>query len=238
VALVAAVLVVFTAGYAAAAGSLRIIRLHSGQSVKVGNVKVIAVGKKRVVTKTVARPGRTITGPTTTVTATSTVTVPGPTITVTVPAADTCTAPIPYPGDLASREAVAQWMAHGARARSIPGELPVMAALVESGLRNLNIPDVDSAGYFGMRRAIWDMGIYAGFPDRPDLQLTWFIDQALAVRAIRVASGDLVFGTDPGRWGEWIADVTRPAEEFRGRYQPRLGEARGLIGAACSDASP
>jgi hypothetical protein len=27
---------------------------------------------------------------------------------------------------------------------------------------------------------------------------------------------------DPSAWGEWIADVERPAEEYRGRYQPTL----------------
>jgi hypothetical protein len=38
------------------------------------------------------------------------------------------------------------------------------------------------------------------------------------------------FGKDPSAWGEWIADVERPAEEYRGRYQLRLSEARGLLG--------
>ncbi len=27
---------------------------------------------------------------------------------------------------------------------------------------------------------------------------------------------------DPSAWGEWIADVELPAEEYRGRYQPSL----------------
>jgi hypothetical protein len=27
------------------------------------------------------------------------------------------------------------------------------------------------------------------------------------------------FGKDPSSWGEWIADVERPAEQFRSRYQ-------------------
>jgi hypothetical protein len=233
-ALIAAVLVVATAGYAAAAGTLRVIRLHSGQSVKIGNIKVIAVGKTRVVTKTITRRPLTIIGPTTTVITTSMVTVPGPSTTVTVPGANTCTSPVAYPGDDAPSGAIAEWMARGARARRVPGELPVMAALVESGLHNIRGGDSDSLGYFGMRTAIWDSGKYAGFPDHPDLQLTWFIDQALAIWAARVAAGDLAYGTDPTRWGEWIADITRPAEQYRGRYQLRLGEARALIGASCA----
>ena len=35
---------------------------------------------------------------------------------------------IAYPGDVALKEEIAGWMAHGARARGVPGELPVMAA--------------------------------------------------------------------------------------------------------------
>jgi hypothetical protein len=146
---------------------------------------------------------------------------------------DGCASPVGYPGDDASSVAIARWMAHGARARGIPGELPVMAALVESGLKNLNSGGADQVGYFGMRVSIWNAGPYAGFPDNPVLQLTWFIDQALQARALRVGAGDAGFGLDPNAWGEWIADVERPAEQFRGRYQPRLTEARELIGPDC-----
>jgi hypothetical protein len=35
---------------------------------------------------------------------------------------------------------------------------------------------------------------------------------------------------DPSSWGEWIADVERPAAQYRGRYQLRLPEARSLLG--------
>jgi hypothetical protein len=48
----AGVLVLLTAGYAAAGGSLKIIRLHSGQSVRIGNVKVMDVAVTKVVTVT------------------------------------------------------------------------------------------------------------------------------------------------------------------------------------------
>jgi Ca2+-binding RTX toxin-like protein len=147
----------------------------------------------------------------------------------------TCSTPIAYPGDDASQEAIAGWMARGARARGLPGELPVMAALVESGLRNLQGSDRDSVGYFQMRVGIWNAGPYAGFPDNPELQLTWFVDQALAVLQQRIASG---LPTDPSAYGSWIADVERPAEEFRGRYQLRLDEARALVGTSCVGLAP
>ena len=127
-----------------------------------------------------------------------------------------------------------QWMVSRARARGIPDELPVMASLVESGLQNLNFADRDSVGFFQMRVSIWDTGPYAGFPDDPELQITWFIDQALAVKRQRIAAGDAEFGSDPSKYGDWIADVERPAEELRGRYQLRLDQARTLVGQACT----
>jgi hypothetical protein len=34
---------------------------------------------------------------------------------------------------------------------------------------------------------------------------------------------------DPGQYDEWIADVERVAEQYRSRYQLKLGEARGLL---------
>lgn len=44
------------------------------------------------------------------------------------------------------------------------------------------------------------------------------------------------FGNDPTRWGDWIANVERPAEQLRGRYQLRLDQARAL--ATCDDVPP
>ncbi|HSI80965.1 MAG TPA: hypothetical protein VK919_09970 [Solirubrobacterales bacterium] len=129
-----------------------------------------------------------------------------------------------YPGDNAGREALARWLGRHAYAAGLPRELPVMAALVESNVANLNYGDADSVGFFQMRVGIWNRGEYAGYPNRPELQLKWFIDTALAVKDQQGISGK-----DPSTWGEWIADVERPAEQYRGRYQPRLPEARALL---------
>jgi hypothetical protein len=141
-----------------------------------------------------------------------------------------CPTPFPYPGDDAAKESLAQWMAAGAAARDIPPELPVMAALVESGLSNLSYGDRDSLGFFQMRQRYWNQGEYAGYPDNPALQLEWFIDHADLERTRRLAKG---LGITELEYGEWIADVEKPAAQYRGRYQLRLGEARGLIGAGC-----
>ncbi len=149
-----------------------------------------------------------------------------------------CPLPVAYPGDSAAKDAIAQWMAHGAMAAGLPGELPVMGALVESGLTNLAQDDRDSAGYFQTRVAVWNRPPYQDFPQHPELQLQWFVDLATQAR-----QADLARGFDPladeAMWGNWIADVLVPAEQYRGRYQLQLAEARALIGPACpADAPP
>ncbi|HET6550156.1 MAG TPA: hypothetical protein VFG79_16960, partial [Solirubrobacter sp.] len=133
--------------------------------------------------------------------------------------------------DNASQEALARWLGKQAEKSGLPPELPVMASLVESGVKNLNYGDRDSVGFFQMRTEIWNQGQYAGYPSKPELQAKWFIDQALAVKRKAIANGDADFGKDPAKFGEWIADVERPAEQFRYRYQLRLDEARNLLGA-------
>ncbi len=135
----------------------------------------------------------------------------------------------PYPGNSASKAEVAQWMARQAKKAGIPPELPVMAGLVESGLRNINYGDADSVGFFQMRVGIWNRGEYAGYPEHAELQLKWFLDHAVALKERRLAEGMKSFGTDPMKFGDWIADVERPAAQYRGRYQLRLDEARSLI---------
>ena len=148
-----------------------------------------------------------------------------------------CPLPVAYPGDSAAKDAIAQWMAHGAMAAGLPGELPVMGALVESGLTNLAQDDRDSAGYFQTRVAVWNKPPYQDFPEHPELQLQWFVDLATQAR-----QRDLARGFDPladeAMWGNWIADVLLPAEQYRGRYQLQLAEARTLIGPACPGDAP
>ena len=140
--------------------------------------------------------------------------------------------PNPYPGDAAPPAAIAAWMARDAQAAGLPPELPVMASLVESGLHNLTGGDRDSVGFFQMRTGIWDRGAYAGFQQNPELQMRWFIDHALAIKAKRIAEGDATYGQDPSTYGNWVADVEVPYEPYRGRYQLRLDDARALLAQA------
>jgi hypothetical protein len=132
--------------------------------------------------------------------------------------------PFAYPGDNAPKPEIAKWMGEIAARHGLPRELPVMAALVESSLHNDAGGDRDSVGYFQMRTSIWDNGPYSGYAHNPALQVQWFIDHALQVKRENPA---LV--NDPSRWGDWVADVERPAAQYRGRYQLQLDAARRLL---------
>jgi hypothetical protein len=155
--------------------------------------------------------------------------VPGP--------GDPC--PAAYPGDDAEQKAIARWMARGAAVRDLPQELPVMAGLAESGLRNLRHPGGSFFGFFGMHTSL-NAGVYRGFPKNPELQLRWFTDTAVAVRQREIAESGQAYGARAADFGEWIADVERPAAENRDGYQPYFDEADALIPRSCrpSDHSP
>ncbi len=140
--------------------------------------------------------------------------------------------PALYPGDSAPKERLARWMARAAAERGLPPELPVMASLVESGLRNLRGESYH--GFFGMHRSL-NRGEYRGFPRKPELQVKWFIDTASSVRQRRVAETGPDPAADPSSFGEWIADVERPAPQNRSGYQPHLDEARGLVAGKCAE---
>ena len=139
--------------------------------------------------------------------------------------------PAVYPGDDAEKARIARWMARGAADRGLPHELPVMAGLTESGLQNLR--GSSFAGFFGMSRSL-NTGDYRGFPRNPDLQMRWFTDTAMLVRQRRVAEGRPDPADDPASYGSWIADVERPARQYRSRYQTHLEEARDLIAGKCA----
>jgi hypothetical protein len=144
--------------------------------------------------------------------------------------------PASYPGDDAPRRALARWMARGAALRDVPQELPVMAALAESGMRNLNLRGNPFAGFFSMHRSI-GKGRYRGFPRKPDLQLLWFLDTAVYVRQREIAEGDDDYGADASSYGLWIADVERPAPQNRDGYQPYLDDADELLTESCRPSS-
>jgi cell wall-associated NlpC family hydrolase len=148
----------------------------------------------------------------------------GPEAELTTPSSDSVLA---YPGDNATPQQLAAWMGAHAQRAGLPPELPLMASLTESGLRNLSYGDRDSVGFFQMRLGIWDEGPYAGYPDHPELQIQWFIDHALAAR-----QEDPALASSPSTWGEWVANVEMPAEQYRYRYQLQLSTAQELLRGA------
>ena len=85
-----------------------------------------------------------------------------------------------------------------------------------------------------MRVGIWDQGAYAGYPSNPELQVQWFIDHAVAVK-----SQYPELANNPNSWGEWVADVEQPAEQYRYRYQLQLSTAQALLrGADLTSGAP
>jgi hypothetical protein len=155
--------------------------------------------------------------------------VPGP--------GDPC--PATYPGDDAAQKSLARWMARAAALRDVPQELPVMAALAESGLRNLNRRGNPFAGFFSMHRTL-NKGDYRGFPRNPQLQLDWFLDTAAIVRQREIANGAEDYAATSEDLGLWIADVERPAPQNRDGYQPYFDDADELLTESCrpSDHTP
>ena len=106
-----------------------------------------------------------------------------------------------------------------------------MASLVESGVKNLNFGDARLASASSRcASSIWNQGEYAGYPRAtPSCRRSGSSTRRSRSRSSAIARGDADFGKDPAKWGEWIADVERPAEQYRGRYQLRLDEARRLL---------
>jgi hypothetical protein len=143
--------------------------------------------------------------------------------------------PAGYPGGAAARQPLARWMARAAALRDVPEELPVMAALAESGLRNLNTKGNPFAGFFSMHRSL-SKGPYRGFVRDPELQLLWFLDTAVLARQREIAEGDEEYGTSEATYGTWIADVERPAPENRDGYQPYFDDADELLTESCRPA--
>jgi hypothetical protein len=78
----------------------------------------------------------------------------------------------------------------------------VMAAIAESGLRNLR-GDTYS-GFFGVHESL-NAGEYRGFPRNPQLQVSWFIESASGARQRRVAEGRPDPASDERAFGSWRA---------------------------------
>ena len=140
----------------------------------------------------------------------------------------------PYPGDGAGKQALAQWLAREAQKAGLPPELPVMAlARRDAASRTSTSGTATPSASSRCAPASGTRCDYAGYPERPELQMKWFIDQALrregeAHRRRQHRVPELPPPTQSG--AEWIADIEpAPAEQYRGRYQiPKLADGPGV----------
>lgn len=141
-----------------------------------------------------------------------------------------------YPGVKASRQEMACWLASRAQKMGAPPELLVTAALVESNLQNVNHGHASSSGLFqiqaGIHPAPPGFGSASGelqskqwWTNHPDAQLAWF---ANAVKGTD-GGGRGPNTTGAAAVGGWAADIEKPAEQYRGRYQQRYGEAQRMV---------
>lgn len=137
---------------------------------------------------------------------------------------------------------IAKWMGAAAEKSGLPPELPVMAALTETGdtLRNLLDGDRDSVGFFQIRASQNGSAAVAS----PEAQLNWFIRTALlsplgrdgrrnkwttsffkqqvASARAKQDSGSLAL------WlGRWCQDIERSG--YPDRYAHRFAAAQELI---------
>ncbi|MDP9439202.1 MAG: hypothetical protein M3P49_10720, partial [Actinomycetota bacterium] len=122
-------------------------------------------------------------------------------------------------GDFSGSQAqVALGFAKNSVGRGMPGRLPVMTALQESGMRNLNYGHADSLGYF-QQRPSQGWGTTEQIMD-PAYALDKFLDAAEPYK------GD--YTNSPTGLGSWAQAVQRSA--FPGRYAGQWDAAAQLIG--------
>ena len=87
-----------------------------------------------------------------------------------------------YPGDNTTPE-YARWLAAGAQAAGLPPSSRSWRRSRSRACATSRAATADSIGFFQMRTSIWNQGEYTGYGQQPDLQLKWFINQALAIKA-------------------------------------------------------
>ena len=133
-----------------------------------------------------------------------------------------------YPGDDAPKEQIAAWMARRRRSAGSRPSCRSWPRWSSRGVKNLNFGDADSVGFFQMRVSDLEPGRVRGLPREAGAPGE-VVPRPGRARSRSSASRAASPSDDPSQFGEWIADVERPAEQYRGRYQLRLDEAKGLL---------
>jgi hypothetical protein len=140
-----------------------------------------------------------------------------------------------HPPGAASKQDIACWLAAQSRAAGAPGELLVMAALTESGGRNLGYGDADSVGYFQIRPSTNAIPAGFGLPpgtqkpgdwwvQNPDAQAAWAREKIAQTGGVGGRDANL---SDPDALGAWAQDIERSA--YPERYRANYDEAHELV---------
>ena len=143
-----------------------------------------------------------------------------------------------YPGDDATKEQLAAWMARRREARPPARAAPSWPRSSNRG-EEPQLRRRRPVGFFQMRVGTGTRATTPATPTTPKSRSSGSSTRPSRQEATH-RRGQSV--TDPKQFGEWIADVERPAEQYRGRYQLRLDEANGLLaklgaGAAAPEAA-
>ena len=152
-------------------------------------------------------------------------------------AAVAAAAPDAYPGDSAPREQIAAWMAGQAR------EARAAAAAAADGLAG-RVGDEEPQLRrrrlaSGSSRCASGSGTRAPTPATPRSPSCRSSGSSIRPRRSSASGSPRASrSTDPNQFGEWIADVERPAAQYRGRYQTKLEEANGLLASRARAAAP
>ncbi len=141
-----------------------------------------------------------------------------------------------YPGDGASRQQRACWLAANAAKAGAPPILAIMCAIPESGIANLGGGDRDSVGFFQIRQSIHPVppgfGAASGtirsegwWQEHPEAQMAWWAAEMKRVRP----SGMSAQTSNPDQLAAWAYGIERCAAQYRHRYRDAYSEARRLV---------
>ena len=147
-----------------------------------------------------------------------------------------------WPGNGASKQQVACWLAASASAAGLPPTLPVVCALVESTLQNNPGGDADSVGLFQIRvgthpapagfgSASGKLQSAAWWHAHPEAQMKWFAGEAK-----KVSPGG--HPTSADAISNWAVKLERPAAQYEGRYRQHYAEAKKLVDKCGSSSTP
>jgi hypothetical protein len=128
---------------------------------------------------------------------------------------------------------IAQWMGAIAEENGYPPELPVMCALVESSLNNVNYGDRDSEGFFQIRVGIHGLVAVSS----PEAQMDWWLREADRYTKLMINSGisarkvpKLNPRAEPPSarvYGIWCQAIEGSA--FPDKYQEQYEKAKELL---------